>query len=121
MKFCALLAALCLLPSLTYAAESSPKELLAAGRVDEAIQALQAKVTGSATDAESYNLLCRAYFMLDEWDRAINACERAVKLEPGNSSYHLWLGRAYGERLIAPASSAPQASRKKFIRSSNAP
>jgi cytochrome c-type biogenesis protein CcmH/NrfG len=98
MKFCALLAALCLVPSPTYAAESSPKELLVAGHVDEAIQALQEKVSHSSTDAESYNLLCRAYFMLEEWDRAISACERAVKLEPRNSSYHLWLGRAYGEK-----------------------
>ena len=98
MKFCALLAALCLVPSVICAAQSSPKELLAAGRVDDAIQVLQEKVAHSATDAEAYNLLCRAYFMLDEWDRAISACERAVKLDPRNSSYHLWLGRAYGEK-----------------------
>src|SRR6266849_4803079 len=98
MKFCALLAALCLVPFLIHAADSSPKELLAAGHVDEAIQSLQDKVLHSSTDADSYNLLCRAYFMLDEWDRSISACERAVKLEPRNSSYHLWLGRAYGEK-----------------------
>src|SRR5438105_7382880 len=98
MKFCALLAALCLVPSVICAAQSSPKELLAADRVDDAIQVLQEKVAHSATDAEAYNLLCRAYFMLDDWDRAISACERAVKLEPRNSSYHLWLGRAYGEK-----------------------
>lgn len=74
-------------------AATSPKDLLAAGHVDEAIQSLQ-----HSTDAESYNLLCRAYFTLDQWDRAIAACEHAVNLDPKKSLYHLWLGRAYGEK-----------------------
>lgn len=79
-------------------ASDTPAQLLAAGRVDEAIQTLERKITLSPADAESYNLLCRAHFMLEDWDRAISACERARNLEPGNSFYHLWLGRAYGER-----------------------
>jgi tetratricopeptide (TPR) repeat protein len=77
---------------------ASPKEVLAAGRVDETIQTLQQQTARNATDAESYNLLCRAYFMLEEWDRGIPACERAKNLEPQNSPYHLWLGRIYGEK-----------------------
>src|SRR4030081_780804 len=97
MKSCALLAALLLVSSLL-CAETSPKELLACGHVDEVIQTLQQQITRSPADAEAYNLLGRAYFMLEEWDRGISACERAVKLEPRNSSYHLWLGRAYGEK-----------------------
>jgi len=84
-----------LLPA--YAA-MSPKELLAAGRVDEAIQSLEQQVGHSATDAESYNLLCRSYFMMQEWDRGIAACERARNLDPQKSLYHLWLGRIYGEK-----------------------
>lgn len=79
-------------------AATSPKELLAAGHVDEAIQALQQQVGRSATDAESYNLLCRSYFMIEEWDRGITACERARSLDPQKSLYHLWLGRIYGEK-----------------------
>jgi tetratricopeptide (TPR) repeat protein len=99
MKSCARLAALLLVSSLVYGADASPKELLASGHVDEVIQALQKQITRSPGDASAYNLLCRAYFMLDEWDRGISACERAVKLEPGgNSSYHMWLGRIYGEK-----------------------
>ena len=47
---------------------------------------------------ESYNLLCRSYFVLGNWDRAISACEKAVGLDAGNSRDHLWLGRAYGEK-----------------------
>lgn len=79
-------------------AASSPKELLAAGEVDKAVQTLELQVSRSITDAESYNLLCRAYFMMDEWDRGVPACERAIKLDPQKSLYHLWLGRIYGEK-----------------------
>lgn len=68
------------------------------GHADEAIQTLQQKIGHSPADAESYNLLCRAYFMLEEWDHAISACERARNLDPQKSLYHLWLGRAYGEK-----------------------
>lgn len=74
------------------------KELLAAGRADEAIQTLQERIQRSANDAEANNLLCRAYFMLEDWDRGIDACERAQTLDPHASLYELWLGRAYGEK-----------------------
>jgi len=77
---------------------ASSKELLAAGHVDEVIQTLQLQIARSPTDAESYNLLCRAYFMLDEWDRGLAACERASTLDPQNALYQLWLGRLYGEK-----------------------
>jgi tetratricopeptide (TPR) repeat protein len=79
-------------------ATQSPKDLLAAGRVDEAIQALEQQTDHSQADAESFNLLCRAYFMLDDWDHGIPACERARNLDPRNSLYYLWLGRIYGEK-----------------------
>jgi len=79
-------------------AATSPRELLASGHVDEAIQSLEQQVSGSAKDAESYNLLCRAYFMNQEWDHGIAACERARNLDPQNSLYYLWLGRIYGEK-----------------------
>lgn len=75
-----------------------PSELLAAGHVDEAIETLQQKIVHSPADAESHNLLCRAYFMLEEWDRSIAECERARNLDPQSSLYHLWLGRVYGEK-----------------------
>ena len=80
------------------AAADSPKDLLAAGRVDDAIQTLKQQISHSPTDREANNLLCRAYFMLEEWDHGISACERAVNLAPQNSLYHLWLGRVYGEK-----------------------
>lgn len=79
-------------------AATPPKELLAAGRADEAIQVLEQQISHSDADAESYNLLCRAYFMIEEWDRGITTCEKARNLDPQKSLYHLWLGRIYGEK-----------------------
>jgi tetratricopeptide (TPR) repeat protein len=91
-------AALFLALSLPARAADSPKDLLAAGRVDDAIQTLKQQISHSPTDAEANNLLCRTYFMFEEWDHGISACERAVNLAPQNSLYHLWLGRIYGEK-----------------------
>jgi tetratricopeptide (TPR) repeat protein len=80
------------------AAAQSPEDMLAAGRVDNAIAVLDARLKTAPGDAGSYNLLCRSYFVLGNWDRAISACEKAVGLDAGNSRDHLWLGRAYGEK-----------------------
>ncbi len=76
----------------------TPTQMLAAGRVDDAIEALKQQTARVPTDAMSFNLLCRAYFMLEEWDRGIAACERARDLDPQSSLYYLWLGRIYGEK-----------------------
>jgi tetratricopeptide (TPR) repeat protein len=85
-------------------AAQTPQALLAAGRVDQAMQTLEQQISTSPT-AEAYNLLCRAHFELDNWDAGIPACEKAVSLEPENGLYHLWLGRIYGEK----------ADRSKFL------
>lgn len=77
---------------------TTPQELLNAGRVDEAVSALQKKISDSAGDAEAYHLLCRAYYSLEAWDQSVKAGERSVELAPGKSEYHLWLGRAYGSK-----------------------
>jgi tetratricopeptide (TPR) repeat protein len=80
------------------AAADSAKEMLAAGRIDEAITALNGRLSSAPADAESSNLLCRSYFALEEWNRAETACKRAVALDSGNGRFHLWLGRVYGEK-----------------------
>lgn len=89
-----------LLPARAVASDS-PSDLLAAGRVDEAISTLSVKLDSAPNDAASYNLLCRAYFAVANWDRAVSACEKAVSLQPSSSDYHLWLGRTYGEKADA--------------------
>ncbi len=79
-------------------ASDSPKDLLTAGRVDEAIATLNSRLSSAPTDAESANLLCRTYFAMENWDRAEGACRKAVALDPNNARYHLWLGRVLGEK-----------------------
>lgn len=74
-----------------------PSQLLAAGKVDEAIASLQAQLK-SSPDGASYNYLARAYFVLGDWDRAVTAAEKSVQMTPDSSEYYLWLGRAYGEK-----------------------
>lgn len=96
MKFAGI--ALLLLFGFSFAFAATPQELLAAGRVDEVIPILKQQIAGHPTNAESYNLLCRAYLMLEEWDRGIEVCERARDLDPQKGAYHLWLGRIYGEK-----------------------
>src|SRR5271154_5478817 len=76
----------------------SAKDMLAAGRVDDAITQLNGHASSATVDAESSNLLCRAYFALENWDRAESSCRKAVALDPNNGRYHLWLGRVYGEK-----------------------
>ena len=57
-------AVLLLLPLLLClaSAANTPQDLLAAGRVDEAINTLQGQISVTPDSAQSYNLLCRAYF-----------------------------------------------------------
>jgi cytochrome c-type biogenesis protein CcmH/NrfG len=43
-------------------AADSPSDLLAAGRVDDAITTLSGRINSTPNDAASYNFLCRAYF-----------------------------------------------------------
>jgi tetratricopeptide (TPR) repeat protein len=90
---------LLLLPLVAGAAQTDPdaSSLLQEGRVDDAIATLQGRISRSPNDAAAYNLLCRSYLTLRDWDRGISACEKAVLLAPDNSWYHLWLGRIYGE------------------------
>ena len=75
----------------------SAKDMLAAGRIDEAITELNVRLSSTPKDAESSNLLCRAYFELEDWDRAEPSCKKATSLDPDNGRFHLWLGRVYGE------------------------
>ncbi len=89
----------------------SAKDMLAAGRIDDAITELNGRLSSTPKDAESSNLLCRAYFELEDWDRAEPSCKKATSLDPDNGRFHLWLGRVYGEKadhsnFIAAASLA---------------
>ncbi len=79
----------------------SARDLVIAGKIDEAVAVLRSRVNANPQDAEAYHLLSRAYFSVQRWDDAISNGERAIVLAPKNSDYHLWLGRAYGEKADA--------------------
>jgi tetratricopeptide (TPR) repeat protein len=68
------------------------------GRADEALEQLDKILSQNASDAEAHNLRCRVYYQELRWDEAISECRLAAQLEPSNSNYHLWLGRALGEK-----------------------
>jgi len=71
---------------------------LTLGKADDAIARLSATLAANPGDAEAHNLLCRVYYQEERWDDAIHECEKSVKLMPLTAVYHLWLGRAYGEK-----------------------
>ena len=92
---------LLLLSCVASAVAESPEVLLAEGKADAAISALKDRTTASPNDAEAHHLLCRAYYSVEDWDHAIAEGEKAVSLAAEKSNYHLWLGRAYGEKADA--------------------
>jgi len=93
-----LLILLLLVASLGASVADSARDMLAAGRIDDAIAELNGRLSSAPADAESANLLCRAYYALEDWDRAESSCRKAASLDPENSRFHLWLGRVYGEK-----------------------
>jgi protein involved in temperature-dependent protein secretion len=90
------LAGLFSLPSA--AAVSQEEKLIADGSLDEAVVLLQNRVQRSPGDAAAFHLLTRAYLLEERWQDAITAAEAAVRLQPNDSGYYMWLGRAYGQR-----------------------
>jgi len=78
-------------------ADYTPAEtLLKQGRVDEAGTVLNKTLATQASDARTHFLLCRVYYSQDMADAAVRECEMATAMDPSNSDYQMWLGRAYG-------------------------
>ena len=99
MILCALGAALALpLGAWASASLATATADLQAGKADEAVALLSDVLRADPSNAEANNLLCRVEITLEQFDQAAGHCEKAVSLNSGNASYHLWLGRALGER-----------------------
>jgi tetratricopeptide (TPR) repeat protein len=49
-------------------------------------------------DGPMYLLIGQNYYGLADLKKSTEAIEKAIALEPRNSEYYLWLGRAYGRR-----------------------
>ena len=90
-----LLGCLLLAPLVGWAAPAA-RELLDSGRADDALRLLNGP--SGERSAESNNYLCRVYYALEDWDNAVRYCERAVKGEPRNAIFQLWMGRSYGQK-----------------------
>ena len=78
---------------------------LQAGEADKALAALsslsplfESLPNSAASQAEAANLECRVRLTLEQWNAAAIECQQAVRLDSQNSSYHLWLARALGEK-----------------------
>jgi tetratricopeptide (TPR) repeat protein len=71
---------------------------LQAGAADKALGLIESLPQAGAGDPVAQNLACRIQYALGRWDAAVSACEQAVRLDPGSSDNHMWLGRALGEK-----------------------
>lgn len=76
--------------------ERSIRQDLKNGHANDAIALLQQDLSKNSANAADHELLCRVYIQEEQWTQAEQECNRAVELEPNNSRYHQWLGRAYG-------------------------
>ncbi len=79
------------------AVERSIRQDLKDGHANDAIALLQQDLARNSANAADHDLLCRVYIQEEQWAEAEQECNRAVELEPNNSRYHQWLGRAYGD------------------------
>jgi tetratricopeptide (TPR) repeat protein len=79
-------------------ADPDPEALLKEGQADQALHLLNNEVKEHPDNAAAYNLLSRVYFQLEQWDASLRMAEKSVALEPHNSLYHQWLGRAAGRK-----------------------
>jgi tetratricopeptide (TPR) repeat protein len=67
---------------------------LQAGEADKTLSLLHSL----PQNAEWHNLDCRVQLNLEHWDAAASECQKAVDQDEQNSNYHMWLGRALGEK-----------------------
>lgn len=73
-------------------------QLYGKGEFRQAAQALGKLSQASPADPETRFWLGKTYLKLREWAPAVREMEKAVALQPSSARYHLWLGRACGER-----------------------
>ncbi len=76
----------------------SAQHQFTAGNYSAAIARLRSVVSEDATNATAFYWLGRCYYEIRDVDQAISQAERSVALEPLNSIYQDWLGRAYAQK-----------------------
>lgn len=84
----------------------------------KAVQILQTAAAKEPRNGEIQLMLAKSYYELEQRDAAVNSAERAVAIDPENSVYHEWLGRAYGEKAdhagLFSAMGLAKKTRKEF-------
>lgn len=81
--------------------DESLEEARRAYEASDYARAIEVLEGASAKDPKNGNiqlLLAKSYLELQQHDAAIRSAERAVALDPQNSVFHEWLGRAYGDK-----------------------
>lgn len=71
---------------------------LQAGEADQALTQINSLPQAGTGIAEAQNLECRVHFALQQWDAAARECQRAVSLNGQDAAFHMWLGRALGQK-----------------------
>jgi len=92
------LAGLVILASCVSASQDAMKQAAVLYQRTNYRGSLQVLAQDPAPDAATYHLMGKNHFMLTDYKKASEFFEKASVLEPGNSDYMLWLGRAYGRR-----------------------
>jgi tetratricopeptide (TPR) repeat protein len=96
----------------------SARQAYEASDYSKAAQLLQEAASKNPRNAEIYLLLVKTYNEMQQHDAAISSGEKAVELDPQNSVYHEWLGRAYGDKAehagIFSGLSLAKKTRKEF-------
>src|SRR5213593_3592339 len=64
---------------------------------ERSIQVIQT-VHEKDRDGAAWELMGMDYYGLADYKKATEALDKALALEPENSEFHLWMGRAYGRR-----------------------
>lgn len=75
---------------------NAARKLYARGEYRQAVETLNR--TLPAKDPAVLETLGKSHFMLTDYKKAADAFEKAIALQPGNSTFHNWLGKAYGRR-----------------------
>ena len=68
------------------------------GKFAQAANVFQQLSASTPSNAEAWVWLSKSRLKARDWDKAVQALEKAVQLQPANAQYHLLLGRACGSR-----------------------
>ncbi len=79
-------------------AVESARAAFETGNYSGAINTVTAALSEGQQDPSLHFWALRSYYELHNYEKAVTHGEQAVKLDPQNSEYNRWLGRAYGEK-----------------------